>query len=154
MDMRDILAQGSVVVDLKATSKKQVLQVLADKADAMTKLGARDIFDTILQREKLGSTGVGAGVAIPHGKFNKATAITGLVARLEKPVDFDAIDDEPVDIVFLLIAPESAGADHLKALARVARVFRDKSRLHQLRNAADADEVYRLLIEDISADAA
>lgn len=142
MEMGDFLSRDAVVLDIKATSKKQVLQALSEKAGELTDLSAREVFDTIIQREKLGSTGVGNGVAIPHGKFGKYDRITGLFARLDKPVDFDALDDQPVDIVFVLLAPEEAGADHLKALSRVARVLRDPQRIHALRRAPDIDGVF------------
>ena len=119
MDLSDLISPTSIVPALKAQSKKQVLQELCARAARQTGLSEREIFDTILQREKLGSTGVGHGVAIPHGKLHAIDTITGQFARLSRPVDFDALDDQPVDLVFLLLAPESAGADHLKALARI-----------------------------------
>jgi PTS system nitrogen regulatory IIA component len=154
MNLADILAQESVLPSLNATSKKQVLQALSEIASADTGLSARHIFDTILQREKLGSTGVGKGVAIPHGKFDRFERIRGVFAKLEKPVDFDALDEQPVDLVFLLLAPESAGADHLKALSRVARLFRDDARLHALRTRTDAQGIYRAIINEPDANAA
>ena len=99
-------------------------------------LPEREIFDTILQRERLGSTGVGNGIAIPHGKLAGVKRITGVFARLETPVDFEALDDQPVDLVFLLLAPEGAGADHLKALSRIARVLRDGDTVAKIRGTA------------------
>lgn len=154
MDLRDILSQNAIVHTLDATSKKQVLQALAEKAAELTDLSVREVFDTVLQREKLGSTGVGSGVAIPHGKFTSIDGIFGIFARLEKPVDFDAPDDQPVDLVFLLLAPESAGADHLKALSRVARLFRDRVRLQALRQAATADDIAAIIFDEPEANAA
>ena len=118
---------------MKANSKKQLLQLLAEKAAGITGLPEREIFDTILQRERLGSTGVGNGIAIPHGKLAGVKRITGVFARLETPVDFEALDDQPVDLVFLLLAPEGAGADHLKALSRIARVLRDADTVAKIR---------------------
>ena len=125
MDLSDLLKPEAVLPSLHAQSKKQVLQEVCETAGRLTGLGEREIFDTILQRERLGSTGVGHGVAIPHGKLRSLDRLVGVFARLSRPVDFDALDDQPVDLVFLLLAPESAGADHLKALARIARVLRD-----------------------------
>ena len=113
MALADLLQQDAVVPALRVNSKKQLLQELAAKASKLTDIPEREIFDVILQRERLGSTGVGNGIAIPHGKLNKISKITGIFARLETPVDFEALDDQPVDLVFLLLAPETAGADHL-----------------------------------------
>ena len=98
-----------------------------------------------MQREKLGSTAVGNGVAIPHGKLPKLGRSFGLFARLERPIDFEALDGQPVDLVFLLLAPEAAGADHLKALARVARLLRDPEIAKKLRNSRDVDALYTVL---------
>ena len=123
--LSDLLAPTAVLPALKVNGKKQAIQELAEKAAQLTGLPEREIFDTLLQRERLGSTGVGNGIAIPHGKLPKVDKLFGLFARLERPIDFDALDGEPVDLIFLLLAPESAGADHLKALARVARVLPD-----------------------------
>ncbi len=106
MDLSDLISQEAVVVGLKASSKKQAIQELATKAAELTGLSEREIFDTLLQRERLGSTGVGHGVAIPHGKLVKLDKLVGFFARMEKPIDFDALDDQPVDLIFLLLAPE------------------------------------------------
>jgi mannitol/fructose-specific phosphotransferase system IIA component (Ntr-type) len=104
-----------------------------------------DIFDHLLQRERLGSTGIGQGVAIPHAKLASLDKLFGMFARLDKPIDFDAIDDEPVDLVFLLLAPEAAGADHLKALARIARLMRESGTAQKLRASRDAGAIYAVL---------
>ena len=154
MDLSDLISPTSIVPALKAQSKKQVLQELCARAASQTGLSEREIFDTILQREKLGSTGVGHGVAIPHGKLHAIDTITGQFARLSKPVDFDALDDQHVDLVFLLLAPEGAGADHLKALSRIARVLRDASILAKLRATDDPGTLYSLLLELEKSDAA
>ena len=116
MALADLLQQDAIVPALKVTSKKQLLQELAVKAAKLTGVPEREIFDVILQRERLGSTGVGHGIAIPHGKLSSISSIKGVFARLESPIDFEALDDEPVDLVFLLLAPEGAGADHLADL--------------------------------------
>ncbi|MBN9070538.1 MAG: PTS IIA-like nitrogen regulatory protein PtsN [Rhizobiales bacterium] len=145
MDLSDLLDVPSILPALRANSKKQLLQLLAEKAASVTGLPERDIFETIYQRERLGSTGVGNGIAIPHGKLNGVKKITGVFARLETPVDFEALDDQPVDLVFLLLAPEGAGADHLKALARIARVLRDAETVAKVRGTQDASAIYALL---------
>ncbi len=111
MDLSDLIDVPAIMPALRANSKKQLLQLLAEKAAQVTGLPEREIFDTILQRERLGSTGVGNGIAIPHGKLAGVKRITGVFARLESPVDFEALDDQPVDLVFLLLAPEGAGAE-------------------------------------------
>ncbi len=154
MNLGDILAPDAVIGELRASSKKQLLQAIAEHASDVTGLSAREVFDTILQREKLGSTGVGNGIAIPHGKFPGFDRIAGVFARLPEPIDFDALDDQPVDLVFLLIAPESAGADHLKALSRIARVMRDPARISRLRATADPAVLYECLVGEPTSNAA
>jgi len=152
MEVSDLLAQNAVVANLKAGSKKQALQELASRAADLTGLHERQIFDVLLERERLGTTGVGQGIAIPHGKLRELSRLHGIFARLETPIDFDAIDDEPVDLIFLLLAPETAGADHLKALARVSRLLRDQEFCRKLRGSAEADTLYALLTEQSAAD--
>ena len=112
------------------------------------------IFDTLLQRERLGSTGIGEGIAIPHGKLAGLARLFGLAARLDKPIDFEALDGQPVDILFLLLAPEGAGADHLKALARVARALREPGMLDRIRRTRDADALYAVLTQTSATRAA
>src|SRR5947208_16788036 len=124
MPLADLVAPSAILPALKVNGKKQALQELAAKAAELSGLNERAILEILLQREKLGSTGVGGGIAIPHGKLPKLTRLFGLFARLERPIDFEALDGQPVDLIFLLLAPEGAGADHLKALARVARLLR------------------------------
>ena len=145
MALGDLVSVNAIFPAVKANSKKQLLQLLAEKAAGLTGIPEREIFDTILQRERLGSTGAGNGLAIPHGKLRSIGKITGLFARLENPVDFEAIDDQPVDLVFLLLAPEGAGADHLKALSRIARVMRDPETVAKIRGAADVEAIHALL---------
>ena len=151
MDLSDLLKKEAVIAGLKAKSKKQAIQELAARAAELTGLSEREIFDTLLQRERLGSTGVGHGIAIPHGKLIRLDRLVGLFAKLDKPVDFDSLDDEPVDLVFLLLAPESAGADHLKALARIARQLRDSAVTKGLRASHDATEIYNLLTQPLTS---
>jgi PTS system nitrogen regulatory IIA component len=145
MLLTDLVAPNAVIPALKVNSKKQVIQELAAKAAQLTGQAERAVFETLMQREKLGSTGVGNGIAIPHGKLAKLAKLFGLFARLDRPVDFEALDGQPVDLVFLLLAPETAGADHLKALARVARLLRDPEVARKLRESRDAEAIYAVL---------
>ncbi|MSO71897.1 MAG: PTS IIA-like nitrogen-regulatory protein PtsN [Alphaproteobacteria bacterium] len=154
MEIHDLITPKSVVAALRVTSKKQVLQELARRAAPICGLDERQIFDVLLEREKLGTTGVGQGIAIPHGKLAALSRLYGLFARLDRPVDFEAVDDQPVDLIFLLLAPESAGADHLKALARVSRLLRDKATTTKLRGCDNADGLYALLTESPATNAA
>ncbi len=147
MEIVDLLTPESVIPHLRATSKKQALQELAKRAAEITGVHERAIFDVLLERERLGTTGVGNGIAIPHGKLPNLERLHGLFARLDTPINFDAIDDQPVDLIFLLLAPESAGADHLKALARVSRLLRDKSECEKLRGTDGAEALYALLTQ-------
>ncbi|HEY0571264.1 MAG TPA: PTS IIA-like nitrogen regulatory protein PtsN [Enterovirga sp.] len=145
MPLLDFLSPEAIVPALKAHSKKQALHDLAAQAAGLVGRDEREIFETLLQRERLGSTGIGEGIAIPHGKLPKLDRLFGLFARLEKPVDFEAIDGAPVDMLFLLLAPEGAGADHLKALARVARMLREPGIHERIRAARDANALYAVL---------
>lgn len=147
MEIQDILNEQCVVTSLKATSKKQALSELARLAAEKTGLPERAIFDVLLERERLGTTGVGDGIAIPHGKLPDLDKLFGCFARLEAPVAFDSTDNQPVDLVFLLLAPETAGADHLKALARISRVLRDSLHCDKLRTAPGPDKIYALLTQ-------
>ncbi|MBL8580947.1 MAG: PTS IIA-like nitrogen regulatory protein PtsN [Rhizobiaceae bacterium] len=154
MDLSDLINVQAIMPAVRTNSKKQLLQILAEKAASITGIPEREIFDTILQRERLGSTGVGNGIAIPHGKLAAVKRITGVFARLETPVDFEALDDQPVDLVFLLLAPEGAGADHLKALSRIARVLRDGDIVNKIRGTTDAAAIHALLSDTPASHAA
>src|SRR5437660_3891820 len=145
MPLNDLVAPNTILPALKVNSKKQAIQELSAKAAKLTGQSERGIFETLLQREKLGSTGIGHGVAIPHGKLTKLDKLFGLFARLDRPVDFEALDGQPVDLVFVLLAPEGAGADHLKALARIARLLRDPDIARKLRQSRDAEALYAVL---------
>jgi PTS system nitrogen regulatory IIA component len=145
MALTDLLSPDAIFSALRVNGKKQALQEMSERAAQVSGLPAREIFDALLQRERLGSTGVGDGIAIPHGKLAKCTRIFGIFARLDRAIDFEALDGLPVDLIFLLIAPESAGADHLKALAGIARVLRDPAMAAQLRATRDASALYSLL---------
>jgi nitrogen PTS system EIIA component len=145
MEIADLLAPDAVIASLKAQSKKQLLQELSEHAARLTGLPDRRIFETLIERERLGSTGMGQGIAIPHGRIANLSRITGFFARLETPIAYDAVDNQPVDLVFLLLAPEGAGADHLKALARVSRLLRNQQTCEKLRAANKPEVLYSLL---------
>lgn len=154
MEVSELVDPASVVAGLEAGSKKQALMALAELAARRTQLDARAILDVLLEREKLGTTGVGRGVAIPHGKLAGLDRIVGLLAFLETPVNFEAVDDAPVDLVFLLLAPENAGAEHLRVLARVSRLLRDKAVTDRLRASTDAAGLHAALTQPQSSTAA
>lgn len=144
MEVFDILAPDRIFDALKLPSKKKTLLELAERAATITGLSQRTIFDILQEREKLGTTGVGRGIAIPHGKFPGLDGIYGLFVRLDSPINFDSVDNEPVDLIFLLLAPEASGAEHLKALARVSRLLRNVTMCDKLRTAQNAKEIWDL----------
>ena len=146
-DLADLVAPRGVIAQLRAPTKRQVLQELARRASTMTNIPDKRIYDALAERERLGTTGIGTGVAVPHCRLPELTRLHGIFARLERPVPFEAIDDQPVDLVFLLLAPADAGAEHLKALARVSRLLRDRPTCEKLRGANSADALYALLTE-------
>jgi nitrogen PTS system EIIA component len=152
--LRDLLAPQSVVASLPAGTKAEILQGVAELAAVETGKDTHAIFDVLWEREKLGTTGVGFGIAIPHGRIEGLDRVYGFFARLAAPVNFDAIDDKPVDLIFLLLAPESAGADHLHALALVSRLLRDPKLCDQLRKGKNAAELHRILAEASAVEAA
>lgn len=147
------LTPDCVIANLKAGSKKQVLQELAKKASELTGHAESEILDVLIERERLGTTGIGHGIAIPHGKIAALDRVYGVFARLERPIDFDSIDEQPVDLVFLLLAPSDCGADHLKALAKVSRLLRDRMLCEKMRGSTGADAIYALMnqVEDRTA---
>jgi nitrogen PTS system EIIA component len=154
MEVCELLAPDRIFDALKLSNKKQALQDLAQRAAEITGLGQRAIFDILAERERLGTTGVGRGIAIPHGKFPELDGIYGLFVRLDSPIGFDSVDDEPVDLIFLLLAPESAGADHLKALARVSRLLRNGVMCEKIRAAKNAKEIWSLFASGATSRAA
>jgi nitrogen PTS system EIIA component len=147
MPLTDVLPRNGVFASIKAQAKKQLLQDIAEKAAPLAGLEARFVFDSLLQRERLGSTGIGNGIAIPHGKFEHLPKLVGIFGKLDKAIDFESVDGQPVDLVFVLLAPEDAGADHLKALSRVARMLRNASVAAQLRASRDADAMHAILTQ-------
>ncbi len=154
MTLDSIIDKQSILASLKAPNKKQLLLELAQALSARVAIDHRIIFETLLKREKLGSTGIGQGIAIPHGKIATLSRVYGLFARLNAPVDFDSVDGQPVDLVFALLAPEHAGADHLKALAKISRLLRDPAVVAKLRGTDDAEGLYAILTEPAATPAA
>jgi PTS system nitrogen regulatory IIA component len=154
MELSELITPEGVISPLRATSKKQALQELAARAEQVTGIAQREIFEALIERERLGSTGVGNGIAIPHAKLPSLDRLWGLFARLETPIDFDSIDEQPVDLIFLLLAPAGAGAEHLKALARVSRLLRNHSVCEKLRGSSDPSALYALLTEPAASNAA
>jgi len=154
MQITDLITPRSVLAQLRAANKKQALQELAKRAAAMIGIPERSIYEVLIERERLGTTGIGMGVAIPHGKLPGLSRLYGVFARLERAIPFEAIDNEPVDLVFLLLAPESAGADHLKALALVSRLLRDRAICEKLRGTESPDALYALLTDRTATHAA
>lgn len=154
-DLSDLLAVDAILERVHAKSKKALFQQLAVAAAAAYGLGdSAAVADALLAREKLGSTGFGGGVATPHGKLPGLPAVVGLFARLAQPLDFAAVDELPVDLVFVLLSPPDAGAAHLKALARVSRALRDPAFVAKLRGAGSRDALFALLTTDTVRDAA
>ncbi|MBL8585564.1 MAG: PTS IIA-like nitrogen regulatory protein PtsN [Xanthobacteraceae bacterium] len=145
MPLNDLVAPQAVIPALKVNNKKQALQDIAERAAELTGRPEREILEVLMQRERLGSTAIGNGIAIPHGKLAKLDRLFGLFARLDRPIDFEALDGQPVDLIFLLLAPENAGADHLKALARIARLLRDPDTIRLLRDSTDREALYAVL---------
>jgi len=149
MTISDILDAQAVLPQLKATTKKQVLQDIAQQIAALIAIDQRIIFETLLTREKLGSTGLGQGIAIPHGRIPGLAHVTGFFAKLAAPIDYDAVDGKPVDLVFALLSPDHAGADHLTALAKISRVMRSAASVSRLRATNTAEGLYAVLTEPV-----
>ncbi len=154
MEMTDLIGPGSIVANLHVTSKKQALQELAKRAAELTAQPEWAIFEVLIERERLGTTGVGNGIAIPQGKLPGLGRLCALFARLETPIDFDAIDERPIDLICVLLAPETAGADHLKALARVSRLLHDRVICEKLRGTDSTEAIHALLTESMASHAA
>lgn len=147
MEVEDLLSPHAVIAQLRAGNKKQVLLEVARRAGAAAGVAERRIYDVLAERERLASTGLGRGLAIPHGKLPELSRLIGVFARLERPIPFDAFDNRPVDLVFALLAPADAGAEHLRALARVSRLLRDDTIRKKLRGADNPDALYALLTD-------
>ena len=147
MQIADLLSPEGVFAALKVQGKKQLLQELSARAAGIVHNPERRIYETLTERERLGTTGVGQGIAIPHGRLANLDKIAGVFVRLDTPIEYDAVDNQPVDLVFMLLAPEGAGADHLKALARVSRLLRNQTTCEKLRAAKSAEALYAILTE-------
>jgi len=145
MSLTDLIPEGGVLADLSASGRKQVLHALSDLAERTLGVDSRAIMDSVMERERLGSTGVGEGVAIPHARTPLVDSVYGFFVRMKTAVDFDAVDGRPADLIFMLLAPEESGAEHLKALARVSRLFRRDEVREALRMAPDADALHAIL---------
>lgn len=153
-DFSDLLRHDTVLAGVTAANKKTLFQTLAAAASGPAGQDAKLLTEVLSEREKLGSTGFGGGVAIPHGKVAGLDQIVGVFARLAQPVDFQAVDDMPVDLIFAMFSPQDAGSAHLKALARVSRRLRDKGFVAKLRGAGSPDAIWALLTQDEARDAA
>lgn len=145
MKLSEIMSGNSIFTGLKSNSKRQLLQDMATKAAEITGINERTIFDTVLERENLGSTGFGEGTALPHGRFAELNKVYGFFAKLNSPVDFEAIDGKPVDLIFMLLSPEGSGADHLTALAQASRILKDESTRTKVRQISSVQEIYAIL---------
>lgn len=154
MQLADLVSQGAILPALKVSSKKQLFQEIANRAADAYQLPPRAVIAGLTAREQLGSTAMGDGVAIPHARIEGLDQIIGLFARLEKPVDFDAMDGRGVDLVFVLLAPEHSGADHLRALARVSRLLRSAEIREKLRETSKGEALYALITEPVASRAA
>jgi PTS system nitrogen regulatory IIA component len=154
MELSDLLSEESVLACTAIGNKTELLEKLSEKAAELTGQDREAILAALTARESLGSTGIGNGIAIPHGKLPGLPAVMGIFMRLDEPIEFDAIDDQKVDLIVMLLAPVGAGADHLKALARVARLLRTESLVEALRRTSDPRKLRELLIEPPAAHAA
>lgn len=152
--LSDILSPEAVIASISIPNKKSLFQQLAAAANRIVPVDPRHVVERLVERERLGSTGFGGGIAIPHGKIEGLDHVVGVFARLAQPIDFAAIDDLPVDVVFLLLSPPDAGVEHLKALARVSRRLRDRALVAKLRGAGSPDALYALLVGNEARDAA
>ncbi|WP_298671054.1 PTS sugar transporter subunit IIA [uncultured Sphingomonas sp.] len=152
-DLSDLLSHDLILVDVVASSKKALFQHIAAVMGEALSLDPAALAAALSERERLGSTGFGGGVAIPHARVSHVPRIAVLIARLAKPIDFAAVDDVPVDIVVAMVSPFDAGAEHLKALARVSRRFRDRAFVEKLRGAGSLDAFYALLAADEAREA-
>lgn len=152
-DLSAMLTVDSIDAGLHVANKKGLFQLLGLAASRMTGIPAKAIVTAISEREKLGSTGFGGGVAIPHGKIDGLERVYGYFARLAQPIEFNSVDNLPVDLVFLILSPPDAGADHLKALASVSRALRDRNTVAKLRGARSRDAIFALLtgVESLNA---
>ena len=153
MQIADLLTPRTVIPQLRVSGKKQALQEIAKRAAAITGCGERQIYEVLADRVRLGSTGIGRGVAVPHGKLPELNRLFGVFARLDRPIPFEAVDDQPVDLIFVLLTP-AARSEHLTALAMVSRRLRDRTICEKLRGTDKADALYALLTDRTESHAA
>lgn len=151
MHIGELLDRNAIALRVSAANKRQALALVADIAARNLGIDAAEILDALAEREQSGSTGVGHGVAAPHARLNSLQRMRGVFVRLEQPVEFESVDDQPVDLIFALFAPVDAGAEHLRALAKVSRLLRHADLRQQLRQARTADAVHALLVQDGAA---
>ena len=154
MLISSILPREAVVARLPAQDKKQALKMMAVQAATLIKLSEKEIYNALLEREHIGCTGMGNGVCVPHGRFEGLSSLQAVFASIEKPIEFGAADGRPVDLIFMLLSPLSANTEHLKALAMISRVLRDKTLCEALRKADNAQSLYTLLTNSRGEDAA
>ncbi len=154
MIIGDLLDGGSIAARVSASSKRAALAVVSEIAARTSGLKAAKVLDALLERESVAATGVGHGIAVPHAQIPGLTRTRGVFIRLDIPVEFEAVDDEPVDLIFALLAPVGAGADHLRALARVSRILRRADIRQQLRNARGVDGILAVLAQEPQSTAA
>lgn len=145
MNIADIISKNAVLDNVQVSSKRELIQVLSQRIASAASLDERAVFDAIWERENLGSTGYGDGVAFPHARIEGLEKVCGIFARLEEPVDFDSLDGKAVDLVFMLVSPENSGADHLTALAALSRILKTEGSCEKLRKARSVDEIYAIL---------
>ncbi len=145
MKINNLISKETIIVNIEARNKKSLLEELSKVIAEKYQINATEVEDVIMERENLGSTGLGKGIAIPHGRIDSITSPIGLLVKLSSPIEFDAIDKEPVDIIFMLLAPISSGADHLNALGAVSEILRDASIVEKMRAATVVEEVSSLL---------
>jgi len=154
MELAEILVAEAVSTFPNASSKKRLLQEISEQAEALNGLSQQKVFEALQERELLGATGMGKGIAVPHARMADVDRVIGFFTRLDEAVDFDSVDRQPVDLIFTLLAPEDAGADHLKALARVSRTLRDEATCRKLRSTTDGAALYAILTETTASQAA
>lgn len=145
MNIADIISKKAVLDNVQVSSKRELIQVLSQRIASFSGLDERAIFDAVWERENLGSTGYGDGVAFPHARIDGLDKVCGIFARLDEPVDFDSLDGKAVDLVFMLVSPENSGADHLTALAALSRILKTEGSCEKLRKARSVDEIYAVL---------
>lgn len=146
MKLSTLLTPQAVIAQLNAADKKQALKLLAAKAAEITALPEREVYTVLLEREHVGCTGIGSGACIPHGRFENLVGLHAVFARLKRAIEFGAADGQPVDLLFLLLSPSAANAEHLKAMARLSKLLRDKQLCENLRSTRDAAIMHTLLL--------